>query len=89
MRLSLAIGNYQQAQADAKARMLAGKANPTANRREGSGHSGEALAHVAAATGVPFRTLQRAAFVEKHAIPEVRQSQILSVSEAEEKSRTF
>ena len=67
--------------------MFAGKPNPPAAWLEGQQNGGEALQHVASATGVPVRTLQRAAFVEKHAIDEVKTSQTLTVNEAEEIAR--
>ncbi len=84
-RLALAIGNYEHEREAAKARQAHGQTAPgrtlPANWPEASTKDGEALAYVSVATGVPVRTLRRAAFVEKHAIPEVRQSQTLSVSE--------
>lgn len=79
-RLSLAIGDYEHEREAAKERQ-GKRTDIPASRPEGSAKDGEALAHVSATTGVPVRTLRRTAFVEKNAVPEVRTSQHLSVSD--------
>lgn len=73
--LVLPDGSDESAErAAAKERQLAGKRDLPAHGPEGSTTRGEALDHVAAETGVPVRTLRRAAFVNKHAVEEVRRS---------------